>query len=480
MARRWNLRPSVIASVAALITALLLVVLAAGASSAKAASSLQISAAPALFPAFNPAITDYVTRCTAGTPVRVSVSGPANVKVSVDGQQTNKRDFIASVSLSAGRGFRITSTAPGNKTATYYVRCLPADFPQWTFQRSGQPQAEWYAVAPIGTSYGALFDQNGVPIWWIPTTGGGAGDFKLLPNGNVAWERLDEAGVEERRLDGSLARTVNAVGATADIHEILLLANGNYLMATRRQLPGMTACGSNLEIADNGLQEIAPNGSLVWSWWASDHIPLSEVPAAWCGVGLEAGDVYHINSAEPSGDGFVISFRQLDAVYRINRADGSIAWKLGGVTRPESLQVLNDPAFTSGGGFAGQHDARVLADGTLTLHDNAYHPSGFASPRAVRYSLDPNARTATLVESKSDPSGIPRALCCGSARKLPGGDWVMSWGFNPLVTELSSTGARVLGITFQSGIFAYRAQPILPGTVSRTALRQGMDTQFPR
>ena len=59
-------------------------------------------------------------------------------------------------------------------------------------------------------------------------------------------------------------------------------------------------------------------------------------------------DVYHWNSVDYTGTGFLLSFRHLDAVYDIDQASGNILWKLGGSARPESLTVLNDPVFAGG------------------------------------------------------------------------------------------------------------------------------------
>ena len=68
-------------------------------------------------------------------------------------------------------------------------------------------------------------------------------------------------------------------------------------------------------------------------------------------------DYVHFNSAEPVGDAMVMSFRHLDAVYKIDRASGEIIWKLGGTPTDERLEVLNDPHGDFP--FGGQHDARV-------------------------------------------------------------------------------------------------------------------------
>ena len=54
----------------------------------------------------------------------------------------------------------------------------------------------------------------------------------------------------------------------------------------------------------------------------------------------------------------------------------------------------------------------------------------------------------------------------------------MSWGGNPLITELTPSGTRVFGLTFNNQ-FSYRAVPVPFGQLSRQALRAGMDAQFP-
>ena len=112
----------------------------------------------------------------------------------------------------------------------------------------------------------------------------------------------------------------------------------------------------------------------------------------------------------------------------------------------------------------------------MTLHDNGTNRG--RAPRAVRYLIDTAAGTATRVEQVADPA-IRSASCCGSAKKLAGGDWVASWGANPLVAEYSASGARVFSITF-SGAYSYRADPVLPGVLTRAALRTAMNTLYPR
>jgi hypothetical protein len=75
---------------------------------------------------------------------------------------------------------------------------------------------------------------------------------------------------------------------------------------------------------------------------------------------------------------------------------------------------------------------------------------------------------------------VPMSFCCGSARKLPGGDWVMSWGFTPIITEFNPADQRQFLIQLtDAGFFSYRAIPVLPGVLSPAKLRADMNMQYP-
>jgi Arylsulfotransferase (ASST) len=127
-------------------------------------------------------------------------------------------------------------------------------------------------------------------------------------------------------------------------------------------------------------QELTPNGVPVWQWDAASHIPVTETTAAWRAQETSevrtSYDPWHFNSIEPTGDGYILGFRHLDAIYKVeNTVVGNIVWKLGGTPHPESLQIVNDPF----NGISGQHDARLLPDGSVTLYDNG--TLGLGPPR---------------------------------------------------------------------------------------------------
>ena len=59
------------------------------------------------------------------------------------------------------------------------------------------------------------------------------------------------------------------------------------------------------------------------------------------------------------------------------------------------------------------------------------------------------------------------------------GDWLVSWGGQP-DKRADPVGRSRLQPEVSGPVFTYRSHPILPGVLSRAALRAGMDAQFPR
>jgi hypothetical protein len=185
-------------------------------------------------------------------------------------------------------------------------------------------------------------------------------------------------------------------------------------------------------------------------------------------------DVFHANSVSLSGDTVLLSMRQTDAVYAIDRTTGAILWKLGGTPTPQSLTVLGDPYASQP--LGGQHDARLLPDGTVSMFDDGSLLG--RPPRAVRYRIDTVARTATMIQQITDPT-VSSAICCGSARLLGDGNWLVSWGNNPVAGEYEPDGTPVFRITFD-GLFTYRMVAVPQSALGIAALRAGMDAMARR
>jgi len=448
---------------------------------------VQISTSPSLVPGFDPGVSDYVIRCTTG-PVAVSVDAQPGSTVSVAGQPPQSGSFLVDVSRSTGQSFTLMTQTGSDPANTYYVRCLPTDFPDFSVTETGTPQAQFYEVATVSDKYPAIFDANGVPVWWTSPAAPTA-FAQLLPDGNFAWI-ASNGEAQEIELNGTVVHTIEPSGAATDWHDLTLLPNGDYLVTvdTDRDNVNLAAAWgppypTDATVADPVIEEVQPGGTVVWSWDAMDHIPVDETDPQWQGVlAGSAYDAYHWNSIEPvlTGNaltGFIASFRHLDSVFEVSLPSGDVAWKLGGSNTPQSLAISGDPIFNAGSHFGGQHDATLEPDGTLSLYDDGTNLG--RAPRVVDYAIDTTTApgTATYEFSYSDPTAAATSGCCGSARRLNGGDWVIGWGGTGRVTEASTAGARVFWLQIMTAI-VYRAIPVPDGTLSTATLRADMDAQY--
>ncbi len=470
----------------------------APARAAGAAARLSVHTTPPVRPGYSASVPDYSLRCRPGQSVAVDASIPAGTTVSVDGQPAAEGSLHQDVKLDVGQAFTFTVTTGGQAT-THNVRCTPADLPVWRVERHGTPASEWIAFAPterekppIGAPYNVIVDSYGVPVWWRRAPDGIPTDTTVLRDGSVVWGRLNgpfsEADWDHSTLAGATLPPLGAVGGHPDHHDLQVLPNGNRLMIVyrpRRHVDLRRFGGRrDATVFDGEVQELTPDNKLVWSWKTKTHIKLQETDA-WrlrkrtkdlTFNGKPAVDLIHMNSVQFVGPDLLVSGKAVNAVYLVRRSDGRIVWKLGGTHRAESLRVLHDPHAAKP--LDGQHDGRMLPDGTVTAHDNGTF--GHARlPRIVRYRINRRARTATLVQRLTDKR-VGHSYCCGNAQHLADGRWLVDWGSNSLIEEITSSGRRILAITLPRKLFSYRAQSVPPGILTRQALRDGMNAMFPR
>jgi hypothetical protein len=256
------------------------------------------------------------------------------------------------------------------------------------------------------------------------------------------------------------------------------LPNGNVLLDTYvPETADLRRVGGPkwAAIASAEVQEVDPAGKVLWRWNSRGHIGLGETGRWWRSVlsnprrrlQREIFDPVHINSIEPRGSGeVVISTRHTDAVYGIDRATGEINWKLGGTRTGQSLQVSGDPANRL---LGGQHDARIDRRGRLTIFDNGKDRP--RRPRVVFYRLELEHDRAVYRGQLNDPE-VKRSHCCGSAREMSDGGWLVSWGDNPLVTGFDRQGQIAFRLHLPASTF--RAVPVPEGATSVSQLSRGM------
>lgn len=447
-----------------------------------------------LYPGFDGTATRYVSRCGRGA-APIEAEAAAGVEVVVGSRPAETGAFEIEPGVRPGEDFELTVT-DGGRRRTYEVRCLPADFPAWEFETLGEIEPGLFVVAFQASReerpWVIAFDHEGTPRWWYSPRRRALW-AQILSDGTVAWARsfgdgygLDPRMAHEiRSLTGERLRLVRTRGPIIDGHELRELDSGNFLVASYvPETADLTRVGgpARAAIVSAEVQELDPAGEVRWRWNSRGHIALAETGRWWRNVlsnprrrlqGRQSFDPVHINAIEPRGSGeVVISTRHTDAVFGIRRASGEIAWKLGGSKTGDSLRIAGDPARKL---FGGQHDVRIAADGSLSVYDNGKDRP--RRPRVVFYRLD-LAQGRAIYTGQLNDSEVKTSHCCGSARQMAGGGWLVSWGDNPLVTGFNEE--RQIAFRLHLAASTFRAVPVPAGAVSLAQLDRALETMEQR
>jgi hypothetical protein len=441
-----------------------------------------------LEPTFSPDIHDYYVRCAAGTnALKISMEASQGAESRLLQPTPSATQPAQTLDVTVLENQAVVAAAVNRvATAEYWIRCLPHDMVQWTWTahtEAGAPPTGYYLVGNfysiVGVGgYAFMFDSNGVPVWYARAPDGGnavdvenltPGAIYFFPNGaqashNYSWEI--------RELAPPATLFVVPDGWRPSVHEFRVLENGDYMILAAPFDRGVDFDGLTLHLPDGGtaplhtadmldctVVEFAPDGRVVWTWSASKHFApsaltyiepaMGQAPLADGGVVLGG---FHCNSidVDPATGNLLISARNMDSVFYVDRATGNVLWKMGG-----SAASLDDSMYvTVADPFHRQHDARFQpgwtetctgGKGKISLFDDESYVDG-AVARALVYDVNVGA-----------PGGRPFEAGCASAGGAEAGVGAatLSWEYKGAATSvltgsfrLSADGSRVIGWGF--------------------------------
>lgn len=307
-----------------------------------------------------------------------------------------------------------------------------------------------------------ILDGKGEVVWFAPLDTEGVADFRAQAyRGKPVltwWRGRAEMGIGNGYdviLDRSyreLARVHAGNRLAADVHEFLLTSRSTALIPVYHRVPyDLSARGGPKqgEVWEGIVQELEiPSGKVLFEWHSLPEIGVDESYAPVPKTGPY--DYFHINSIQEDADGnFLLSARNTNAIYKLDRASGKIAWRLGG--KQSDFRMGPKTAF------AWQHDARWRAPGVISLFDNEADPPQAKRSRAILLGVDERAKTVKLLKEYVHPSGLLSGSQ-GNMQMLPNGHVFVGWGANPNFTEFDAGGRVVLDGSFTSGeADSYRA-----------------------
>ena len=338
---------------------------------------------------------------------------------------------------------RITRRA--GKTAPGYIFLAP-------FSPKGSPRPDgplitdnrgdlvWFKPVRRGTAVTDLKVQqlDGRPVitWWEGrfAVGWGYGAYKVLDS---SYRQVASISLKN--------------GYQADLHDLQLTDRGTALLLAydrvRRDLRRVGGPRDGI-VVDNIVQEVdLKTGLVLFEWHSLGPVPLEESRSR--PEGPRSWDYFHVNSVEEDTDGnLIVSARNTCTLYKLNRADGSIMWRLGGAKS----------SFRMGRGthFCFQHDARRSRPGEISLFDNSAGPPFLRKrSRAVRLRVDERSKRVSLRSAFVHPGIL--APNQGSTRVQPNGNVFVGWGAAPVFSEFSSSGRLLLDGRLTRGKGNYRA-----------------------
>lgn len=351
-----------------------------------------------------------------------------------------------------------------------YIPAGAQEVPSYTVLSDDSSTTGYYFLCPAQTGrpmpdispFHLILDGNGSVVYYRKVATGNTGDFKLQSNGMISYYQ----GNNYYFLDATFriidsASTGN--GVQFDPHDFLLLPNGNYLMMGSEQVVrdlrdyplfngNATPGDSDAVVESVVLQEVRPDGVVVFEWRAIDHFDLGDVDPYYLS-NPSVVDWTHSNAVALDGDGnYLLSSRHFNEITKIDRNTGAVIWRFGG--KRNQFNVTNDSAL-----FLAQHDCRKIANGNLTLFDNGRAGSPVHPAAAKEYELDESTMTAALVWSHvEDSSSHSRAI--GNAQRLSNGNTLINYGLTVdsrlLFNVVSPDNRAVFALSFDDTLRSYR------------------------
>ena len=302
-----------------------------------------------------------------------------------------------------------------------------------------------------------IFDNRGRVIWFAPLGKRPATDFRVQRYRGkpvLTWWRGRAEGGEELAhwniYDTSyrlIKRVYPKKGLPADIHEFNITSRDTALYTMFHKLTVR-----NRAVLEGVIQEVdLKSGRLLFEWHSLDHVALAESYYKVPPNPRLTFDYFHINSIEVDTDGnLLVSARNTHAIYKVNRRTGNVMWRLGG--------KRSDFTFPKQVRFAWQHDARRMANGTLTLFDNEAAPKVREHSRGMVLRLDMKEMRAKLVHTYVHEPPI-LSVDQGNVQRLRNGHLLIGWGHEPYITEFGPHGRTLFDARFgrPTGIDSYRA-----------------------
>ena len=250
-----------------------------------------------------------------------------------------------------------TGQAPGNITPLTWELFDPAAYEGYLLA---------YRRTPRGNIH--LIDRNGDIVWYEKVDGmvkvahWTKNQTLLALYGNNDHQPGAGSDIIELNLDGEKLLHLKLDTTQSEAHHEVRFDSEGSIVAltydTRNYDLSQWSGTTNQSVTADGITRYDRDGKVLWQWSVLDH----KNPAVDTTSMKHFNDWGHANSLSFDSDGnYLVSFRQWNQVWKIDRESGRVIWKFG-----ENGDYKIDISYS----FSGQHAAHINQQGDLMLFDN--------------------------------------------------------------------------------------------------------------
>ena len=362
------------------------------------------------------------------------------------------------------------------ESKNFSIRTFPSALPTYTVVRGeNSPLPGFYYVTPFMSVGGAVYklDINGNTVFYKYSPYTPYWDFKQAdtPDGiryiycqqvpsqhtpkaytaSVEYVILDEDYHELKRLRMEKSEKIPDDNWPADQHDMLYISDSEYYLLAYVN-KNVTNIPENVPHKESGTLVAASliqgfrDGKLFFEWDSSDYPELYEESYEYndfTNNSNEPADYAHINSIDlDRRDGnIIVSFRNLNSVFKLDTNTGSILWKLSGTD--DSFGLTPDQKTSR------QHYARYNDNGSITIFDNGNENR---QTRITEYWLDEDNKS--LKDFSSYQIDNYYSWATGSTQRLSDevDVFMVGWGmkgegapyYQPNFSEIDFTNNKIL------------------------------------
>lgn len=222
-----------------------------------------------------------------------------------------------------------------------------------------------------------MIDNNADVVWYHLYDQTTVRAFNFSPDLKIL-SMTDSSTIEYLDLFGNMRNQIKtrSMGVDKLHHEILMDSLGlTYGLTYTQKIADLASKGGlkNDTIIGDGVVTFSQEGNKVWEWDIFDHA----VPTRDDSINYLKNDWSHANKISLDIDGnLLLSFRNLNQIWKINRETGKVVWKTG--INADYTSPSNELDFIH------QHDVHINRYGHLMMFDNGNNDRGFSRVLSIK------------------------------------------------------------------------------------------------